>query len=342
MPRAFVRASMQAVVANALESCGIARSAAAPTAAIVAGTRLPQESFVPPSKLADQPATPAGKPLPPGPERLRPIADELMLAMAQRRQISPHTSRPGGLTLADSYLVADEVRERRRLRGEVPVGRKIGFTNRQIWAEYDVWAPIWGTVYSSTLHLVSDRPNEAAACFDVAHLREPRIEPEIVFGLGQAPRAGMSADELMDCIAWVAHGFELVQSLYPGWKFAAADTVAAFGLHGALWLGPRTEWPTDAVARSGWQHALEHFEIDLLCDGVVADRGQASHVLDGPLHALRHLVDLLGDEPAAPALQAGELVSTGTLTRALPVQSGQTWSTRLYGLDLPGLRLTMA
>ncbi len=270
------------------------------------------------------------------------IADELMSATAQRRQIRPYTSRPGGLTLADAYLVADEVCKRRRLRGEVPVGRKIGFTNRQIWAEYEVWAPIWGTVYNSTLHLLHDQPHEAPARFDVAHLREPRIEPEIVFGLGQSPRAGMSADELMDCIAWVAHGFELVQSIYPGWKFAAADTVAAFGLHGALWLGPRTELPSDAAARSRWQSALEQFEIELLCDGEVADRGRASHVLDGPLHALRHLVDLLGADPAAASLQAGELISTGTLTRALPVHAGQTWSTRLHGLDLPGLRLAIA
>lgn len=291
--------------------------------------------------------TTAGHAIPANNEKLQVITDELMSAAAQRRQIDPYSSRPGGLTLADAYGVADEVRKRRRLRGEVPVGRKIGFTNRQIWAEYDVWAPIWGTVYNSTLHLLRDQRHEAAARFDVSHLREPRIEPEIVFGLGQTPEAGMSADELMGCIAWVAHGFELVQSIYPGWKFAAADTVAAFGLHGALWLGPRVELPSDTAARSRWQQALAGFEIELLCDDVVVDRGQASHVLDGPLFALRHLVELLGADPAAPALQAGELVSTGTLTRALPVRAGQTWSTRLngldlHGLDLPGLRLAIA
>ncbi len=33
-------------------------------------------------------------------------------------------------------------------RGERPIGRKIGFTNRNIWAEYGVYAPIWGDVYA--------------------------------------------------------------------------------------------------------------------------------------------------------------------------------------------------
>jgi hypothetical protein len=41
------------------------------------------------------------------------------------------------------------------------------------------------------------------------------------------------------CIDWVGHGFEIVQSIFPEWKFSAADTVAAFGLHGALLIGAR-------------------------------------------------------------------------------------------------------
>ena len=31
----------------------------------------------------------------------------------------------------------------------------------------------------------------------------------------------------------VGHGFEIVQSIFPGWKFSTADTVGAFSLHGA-------------------------------------------------------------------------------------------------------------
>jgi len=32
----------------------------------------------------------------------------------------------------------------------MPVGRKIGFTNRTIWAEYNVYGPICGYVYNRT------------------------------------------------------------------------------------------------------------------------------------------------------------------------------------------------
>jgi hypothetical protein len=61
----------------------------------------------------------------------------------------------------------------------------------------------------------------------------PRIESEIIFKLALAPAPGMDETALLACIDWVGHGFEIVQSIFPGWKFSAPDAVAAFGLHGA-------------------------------------------------------------------------------------------------------------
>jgi 2-keto-4-pentenoate hydratase len=66
-----------------------------------------------------------------------------------------------------------------------------------------------------------------------------------------------------------------------------------------------------------------------------------ANVLDGPLHALAHLVHLLAEGPGEDRLQAGEWVSTGTLTDALPLQAGQLWRTALHGVALPGLTLNV-
>jgi 2-oxo-3-hexenedioate decarboxylase len=93
-------------------------------------------------------------------------------------------------------------------------------------------------------------------------LAEPRIEPEITFGLAAAPRAEMDETALSSCIAWVALGFEIVQSIYPAWKFAAADTIAANGLHGALLIGPRHPFAPEAAE---WRRTLAVCEIDLAC-----------------------------------------------------------------------------
>jgi 2-oxo-3-hexenedioate decarboxylase len=139
---------------------------------------------------------------------------------------------------------------------------------------------------------------------------------------------------LLDCIAWVAHGFEIVQSIFPGWKFAAADAVAGCGMHAALLVGPRHAVAPD---RARWLASLATFDIELSCDGVAVDTGRGANVLDGPLAALRHLVDGLAQDPAQPPLAAGEIVSTGTLTRAFPVAPGQTWQTTLRGVALDGI-----
>ena len=116
----------------------------------------------------------------------------------------------------------------REARGEIPMGRKIGFTNRTLWAEYSAGGPIWGYVYEQTVHNLAD----LGKTFSLAGLAEPRIEPEIVFKLALAPDPDMDETALLGCIDWVGHGFEIVQSIFPGWKFSASDTVAAFGLHG--------------------------------------------------------------------------------------------------------------
>jgi hypothetical protein len=48
------------------------------------------------------------------------------------------------------------------------------------------------------------------------------------------------------------------------------------------------------------------------------------------------LADVTRDQ-VNPPLAAGEIVTTGTLTRALPVSVGETWTTELTGVALDGI-----
>jgi 2-oxo-3-hexenedioate decarboxylase len=255
------------------------------------------------------------------------IATEAFETLSTGRQISPFSSSHAPFNLDDAYRVAAAVRQMRESRGETPVGRKIGFTNRTIWAEYNVYAPMWGYVYDRTVHDLA----EIGDTFSLMNLVEPRIEPEIVFGLAVAPVPGMDEKTLLEGVDWVAHGFEVVQSIFPGWRFTAPDTVAAFGLHGALLIGPRHSIAADAET---WSRTLASFKIDLRCDGTIFERGCATNVLGGPVSALHHLIGLLARDQVNPQLAAGEIVTTGTLTRALPVAPGQTWTTELTGVAL--------
>jgi 2-keto-4-pentenoate hydratase len=262
---------------------------------------------------------------------LKAIAEEAFAALSNTRQISPFSSRPAGLAVDDAYRVTPLVRRMYEAGGAKTTGRKIGFTNRTIWAQYGVYAPIWGYVFDRSVHDLA-----AVEALPLAPFSEPRIEPEIVFGLAEAPAAQMDETALLSCIAWIALGFEIVQSIYPGWKFSAADTIAANGVHGALLIGPRH--PV-APRRAEWQRTLSAFEIDLDCGGRRVDRGHAENVLGGPLSALRHLVGLLANDPVNPPLAAGEIVSTGTLTKAMPVVPGETWTATPTEIALDAIQL---
>ena len=166
---------------------------------------------------------------------------------------------------------------------------------------------------------------------------QPKLEPEIVLHFHSSPPAGSDVGAVLRCIDWIASGFEIVQSHCPDWRFEAPDAVADSGLHAALVIGepqPLDRLGADVVAK------LQSFDLELACDGLLRDVGKGSNVLGSPLAAAVHLVAELARQPAElPQLRAGEVVPTGTLTAAGPVRAGETWSTAVRGLALPGLEV---
>lgn len=235
--------------------------------------------------------------------------------------------------MASAGKITHQVRVLREARGERVVGRKIGFSNRSIWPIYGVDRPMWNYVWDTTL--IGDADPERRV--DLTGFPEPRIEPEIVFHLAEVPKPGMDETAILACIDRVAHGFEIVQSVFPGWKFTAAQSAAAFGLHGVLILGP---WQDARKDRDTWGQQLADFTVRLRKGGSLVEVGHARNVLGGPLTALRYLVDALEVEPEGAALQPGELVTTGTLTDAHPVVPGDVWSTEFDGIGLTGLQVS--
>jgi len=268
------------------------------------------------------------------PTDIEAVAKEVITSLSTHSQIPTFSTRPAGLTLAQAYRVTPLLRAAFEVRGERITGRKIGFTNRQMWKAFGVLSPVWGYTTNRTTHELADVQVMALNDFS-----EPRIEPEIMFGLRAPPAPSMSDSALVNCVEWIALGYEIVQSIFPDWKFSAADTVAANGVHGALLIGTRH---AIIPRKAEWQRELPTFEIELYCDSKLVQRGGGSLVLDSPLRALRHLVDLLANDPHNPPLCAGEIISTGTLTLAMPVKPGERWTTTAVGIPLEEITIRFA
>jgi 2-keto-4-pentenoate hydratase len=248
-------------------------------------------------------------------------------------QWPPAASGEAAIDVPAAYQQALEVRRLRIARGESPRGYKIGFTNRGIWPVYDVFAPIWGTVWDTTLSWCDGQGE-----LSLAHCCQPRIEPEVVFGMRATPPQGCNLPALYDCIDWLAPGLEIVQSHRADWKFSAADTVADSGLHARLLVGRKVVIAAVAPDAITLERKLAAAAVTLTRDGEAIDEGRGANVLDGPLHALLHFVQELRACPGAPALQPGDVITTGTWTNAWPVSAGQAWAAR-FDSPLPPLEV---
>jgi 2-oxo-3-hexenedioate decarboxylase len=238
-----------------------------------------------------------------------------------------------GFDVDAAYDVLHEIESRRIAQGWRSVGRKIGFTNRTIWPRYGVYQPMGARVWSHTVQYArSGRATQPLAGFV-----QPRIEPEVVFKLAAPIAAGADARAVLAATEWIAAGFEIVQSHFPEWKFAAADCTAAFGLHAALTVGE--PYAIAAANCDAISATLPVFRATLRKRGVVVDTGVGANVLDSPALAVAHLANVLARYPEHPPLQAGEIVATGTITDAWPVAHGETWSSDYGELPLRGLTL---
>ena len=263
------------------------------------------------------------------------IALELLAAYDGGKTIPSIVARHPGFDWDDGYAVSAEILKLRRARGERTLGRKIGFTNRNIWAEYGATAPIWAHVYDTTLIRAAERRQTVSLRGSV----QPRLEPEIAFGLrGPLPAGVENPRAVLDAIEWYAPSFEIVDCHLADWKFQSAESEADFALHWRLIVGAPCairQADRDALADS-----LHDCQVTLRRNGAVAERGVGANALGHPASALAHLAAVLAGQPQFGPLAAGEIVTTGTLTAAFPIKPGETWSSDYDGLPVTGLELS--
>ena len=284
------------------------------------------------------------------PKDINQISSQLQDARVNNYQIQPISHALQDLDQDQGYRIAASLRAlREETANETVAGRKIGFTNRNIWPEYNIDRSNWSYMYNTTIiDLTYENSHErlsydsGIAEVDISHLSnlQPKIEPEIVLGLTRPVSSSMTDAELLGSLDWIAHGFEVVASVFPDWKFTAADTTAAFALHALLLVGPKI-YVQEAAERSSERllQQLTDFKIELRQNGKTVDEGIGSNVLGNPVKALRHLVELLEKDDYNSALEVGEAVTTGTLTRALDIHDGDAWSTKISGIELHGLEV---
>ena len=264
------------------------------------------------------------------------LAQELMAAHASRQLIStPPSARDSSFDLDAAYAVEAELVRLRRANGRTPVGRKVGFANKAMWRVLKLDTLVWAHMYDDTVRF-ADR---SAGSLSLAALYAPKIEPEIVFKLKESLGPGpLEASAVLESVEWLALGFEIIDCVFPDWKFQPVDFVASFGLHAGLVVGEPLRVESDMIPHLVEQ--LPRFTVKLLKNGNLVGEGSGRNSLRSPALCLGELASAIARRSPEEPLAAGELVSSGTLTESQPISSGETWTAVVAGLSVPGLTVT--
>jgi 2-keto-4-pentenoate hydratase len=154
-------------------------------------------------------------------------------------------------------------------------------------------------VVTATEHATADMP-----VFDGGFAA---VEAEFVAVLGAVPsdKRQYSHDEAADLIAHLHYGIEIASSPLASINAdGSAVTISDFGNNAGLLIGPEiADWRTSGYDR---------WNVAVTVDGVLVGSGTGATMLDGPVGAVRFLLETAA-ERGLP-LTAGMFVSTGAVS----------------------------
>ena len=223
------------------------------------------------------------------------------------------TAFPPELTIEDAYAVQDALVERRREAWGPIAGYKVGFTNASVQSEFGLETPIYGRVLAGTI--------DEGGRVGTGGLIEPMIEPEIAFVLDRPLSPPVTHLDVAAAARFVVPVIEVVDSRVEGWAFDAAGAVADNALAARLLVG-------DPVPVGDRDLSLEGVEVRV--DGDPRASGTGTAVLGHPAEAVAWLAAAL--EERGGRLEAGDVVTTGTITDPIPIAAGETALARFASL----------
>jgi len=239
-------------------------------------------------------------------EQHQQLGAELYQALRQSRMVEPLTSRYPEMEIADAYAIQQQMLALRLNDGERVVGKKIGVTSKAVMDMLGVFQPDFGWLTDAMLF----NPGEA---IPINTLIQPKAEGEIAFILNKPLKGpGVTAAAVLAATEGVMACFEIVDSRIQDWKIRIQDTVADNASCGVFVLGDHLVSP----------HGLDLATCGMVLEknGEVVATGAGAAALGHPANAVAWLANTLGQYDIA--LDAGDIVLSGSLAAMIPVQAG--------------------
>ena len=232
-------------------------------------------------------------------------ARTLRSARRAGRTLDVLLSQEPGLSLGDAYRVQDQMTALRLADGERRAGWKLGYTSAVMRAQMGIEAPNFGPLTDAML---LDSP----AVLPGGAL-QPRVEPEIGLRLGRRLTAPCSVSDVLAACSEALACLEVVDSVWSGYRFTLEDNTADGS--SAAWVAVGPPLPVSDLAV---------LPVELSVDGEVVERGTGAAASGHPALGVVWLAEQLARR--GQALEPGDLVITGGLTSAHPLEPGHSIS----------------
>ncbi|WP_028603204.1 2-oxopent-4-enoate hydratase [Ottowia thiooxydans] len=257
-------------------------------------------------------------------EHINQLGDELYEALKACRTLEPLTNRHPDISIDDAYAIQQRMMKRRLDAGEKVVGKKIGVTSKAVMNMLGVYQPDFGWLTDGMVY------NEGEA-IEASTLIQPKAEGEIAFVLKRTLKGpGVTAADVLAATEGVMACFEIVDSRIQDWKIKIQDTVADNASCGVFVLGDRL---------------VDVRDVDLATCGMVLEKngeivatGAGAAALGHPANAVAWLANTLGAHGIA--LEAGEVVLSGSLAIMVPVKAGDNLRVSIGGIGSCSVRFT--
>ena len=234
------------------------------------------------------------------------VAAELLRCEDERLARSPFSDEWPELDLETGYQIQDLNLEARLNRGETLVGVKLGLTSKAKQQRMGVHVPFVAWLTDVMMLPAGDPVPQST-------LIHPRVEPEIVFLMGERLSGpGVGCARALGAVQLAYGGAEVIDSRYEDFRFTAGDVVADNASSGAFVTGPVGVPPADLDL------SLEAVLLEV--DGAVVDSATGAAVQGHPGQALALAANELARRRLA--IQAGWVVLTGAMTDAVPAPPG--------------------
>ncbi len=253
---------------------------------------------------------------------LQALGDELYTALTSQQTIEPLSTRHPDLTIEDAYAIQQHMLARRIAQGERVIGKKIGVTSEAVMNMLGVFQPDFGWLTDGMVY------NEGEA-IPASSLIQPKAEGEIAFLLKKTLKGpGVTAADVIAATQGVMTCFEIVDSRIRDWKIKIQDTVADNASCGVFVLGDRLVDPRDVD--------LGTCGMVLEKNGEIVATGAGAAALGHPANAVAWLANTLG--ALGIALEAGEVILSGSLAAMVPVKAGDNLRVTIGGIGSCSVR----